>query len=57
MPTKIKIASPIELEINKEVPINNKNIIDVIIKDSIPIRIEESENNLIEMPEEEKNGK
>jgi hypothetical protein len=57
LPTKIKIASPIELEINKEIPINNKNIIDVIIKDSIPIRIEELENNLIEMPEEEKNGK
>lgn len=57
LPTKIEAISPIELEINKEVPINNKNIIDVIIKDSIPIRIEESENNLIEMPEEEKNGK
>ena len=57
LPTKIEIISPIELEINKKIPINNKTCIDVIIKDSIPRRIEESENNLIEMPEGERNGK
>ena len=47
-PTKIETISPIELEINKDIPINN---IDIKIKDSIPLKIEKDLN---EMPKEEK---
>ena len=57
LPTKIEAISPIEFEINKEVPINSTNVLDVKIKNTEPIKIENINNNLQNLPKEEKNGK
>ena len=57
LPTKIEAISPIEFEINKEVPINSTNVLDVKIKNTEPIKIENINNNLQSLPKEEKNGK
>lgn len=56
-PTKIETISPIEIEINKKVPINNNGTINVEIKKSIPLIIEKLEKDIKEMPKEDKNGK
>ena len=57
LPTKIEAISPIEFEINKEVPINSTNVLDVKVKNTEPIKIENINNNLQNLPKEEKNGK
>ena len=57
LPTKIGAISPMEFEINKEVPINSTNVLDVKIKNTEPIKIENINNNLQNLPKEEKNGK
>lgn len=57
LPTKIKTISPIEVEINKKIPIIINKTDDVEIQDSKSIRIEKSENPFGKMPKEEKDEK